>query len=190
MISACYFSKVVSEERVGWQVCTLTGHTGNVYSVVFSADGKHVASGSSDALVKIWDAESGAEVSSSVWECVEGGRAIAGFGAGFSIYCSGGGVREEDGLAGDGPFEYGALLQDRPGREACRQRGIGHVRQDLERRDRSRGERLPPKHHHHQNFVGMMSAERGVGLSAGISSMFFLGDCLNEKILGVGRRAH
>ena len=70
---------------------------------------------------------------------VEGGGAVAGFGAGSSIYCSGGGVSEEGGLAGDGSFEYGVLLRDRPGREACRQRGIGHVRQDLGRRDRSRG---------------------------------------------------
>ena len=35
-----------------------------VFSVAFSSDGKLVASGSDDELVKFWDAETGAEVSS------------------------------------------------------------------------------------------------------------------------------
>jgi len=34
-------------------------------SVDFSPDGKHVISGSHDKLVKIWNAETGAEVSGS-----------------------------------------------------------------------------------------------------------------------------
>ena len=42
-------------------------------SVAFSEDGKRIASGSGDTLVKIWVAETGAEVSSferlrSLWE--------------------------------------------------------------------------------------------------------------------------
>ena len=45
---------------------TLTGHSGLLYSVVFSPDGKHVASGSADNSVKIWSAETGAEVSNFV----------------------------------------------------------------------------------------------------------------------------
>ena len=53
-----------SEERVGWQVCTLEGHSGAVYSVAFSSDGKRVVSGSKDRLVRIWNAETGDEVSS------------------------------------------------------------------------------------------------------------------------------
>ena len=52
------------EETVGWQMCTLPGHSGSVYSVAFSSDGKRVVSGSHDNLGKIWDAETGAEVSS------------------------------------------------------------------------------------------------------------------------------
>ena len=43
---------------------TLTGHTDSVVSVAFSHDGKRVVSGSNDNLVKIWDTETGAEVSS------------------------------------------------------------------------------------------------------------------------------
>ena len=45
-----------------WQVCTLRGHSGAVYSATFSSDGKRIVSGSSDNLVKIWDAATGAEV--------------------------------------------------------------------------------------------------------------------------------
>ena len=55
-----------TEARFRWQVCTLTGHSGAVYSVNFSPDGKSIVTGSEDDLVKIWDAEPGAEVSSSV----------------------------------------------------------------------------------------------------------------------------
>ena len=49
-----------------WQVHTLTGHSGDVTVVAFSLDGKRVISGSDDSLVKIWDTETGAEVSSFV----------------------------------------------------------------------------------------------------------------------------
>ena len=41
---------------------SLAGHSGSVLSVDFSPDGKHVVSGSSDNLVKIWNAANGAEV--------------------------------------------------------------------------------------------------------------------------------
>jgi len=50
----------------GRQVHTLIGHTGGVNSVAFSPNGKRVASGSDDNLVKIWDTETGALVSSFV----------------------------------------------------------------------------------------------------------------------------
>jgi len=63
-----HFMQVISwpwpEERVGWQVLTLTGHTEDALSVAFSRDGKWIVSGSEDMLVKIWDAETGAEVCS------------------------------------------------------------------------------------------------------------------------------
>ena len=37
----------------------LVGHTRGVTSVAFSQDGKHIASGSYDRTVRIWDAETG-----------------------------------------------------------------------------------------------------------------------------------
>ena len=45
------------------QECTLTGHSGSVSSVAYSPDGKHIASGSGDRTVKVWDAQTGKEVS-------------------------------------------------------------------------------------------------------------------------------
>ena len=48
----------------GRQVHTLTGHSSAVHSVAVSPNGKHCVTGSSDNLVKIWDAETWAEVSS------------------------------------------------------------------------------------------------------------------------------
>ena len=47
-------------------MCTLTGHSDCVYWVAFSPDGKRVVSASWDTLVKIWNAETGAEVRSFV----------------------------------------------------------------------------------------------------------------------------
>jgi len=56
-----------SEMRVGgWQVHSLTGHSGDVLSVDFSPDGNRVVSGSCDNRVKIWDTATGAEVNSFV----------------------------------------------------------------------------------------------------------------------------
>ena len=52
-----------SEAGAGWQVRTLAGHSGSVRSVAISADGKRVVSGSKDTTVKIWDVETGTEVS-------------------------------------------------------------------------------------------------------------------------------
>ena len=45
---------------------TLTGHSSSVDIVAFSRDGNRVVSGSLDNLVKIWNTETGAEVSSFV----------------------------------------------------------------------------------------------------------------------------
>jgi WD40 repeat protein len=46
------------------QVRTLAGHSDEVFSVTISLEGRFVVSGSADKLVKIWNAETGAEVSS------------------------------------------------------------------------------------------------------------------------------
>jgi WD40 repeat protein len=78
-----------SEVTVRWQVCTLTGHTGEVNTVAFSADGTWVVSASDDKLVKIWDAATGAEVSSFVGvRCGEAMGVFCGFRsfhAGFAL---------------------------------------------------------------------------------------------------------
>src|SRR5688572_27504830 len=54
---------MISKPRMeaDWNAClqTLEGHNGSVRSVVFSADGQHLASGSDDNTVKIWDPTTG-----------------------------------------------------------------------------------------------------------------------------------
>ena len=50
------------------QVCTMAGDLDVMYSVAFSPNGTRVW-GSGEKLVKIWDAEPGAEVSSFVGVC-------------------------------------------------------------------------------------------------------------------------
>ena len=62
---------------------TLRGHKSEVRSVAFSVDGQRIVSGSEDRLVKIWNAETGAEVR-SLWECDEGGDVAGVFSGGFS----------------------------------------------------------------------------------------------------------
>ena len=42
---------------------TLTGHSSLVRSIAFSRDGTRIVSGSDDSLVKIWNVETGALVS-------------------------------------------------------------------------------------------------------------------------------
>jgi len=45
---------------------TLAGHLHAVVSAAFSPDGRQIVSGAEDALVKIWNAETGTEVSNAV----------------------------------------------------------------------------------------------------------------------------
>ena len=50
---------------MGWQVRTLSGHSSSVFTIAFSADGRRVVGGA-HMRVKVWDVETGAEVSSFV----------------------------------------------------------------------------------------------------------------------------
>ena len=43
--------------------CAVKGHSSAVNAVAFSSDAKQIVSGGHDMLVKIWNAETGAEVS-------------------------------------------------------------------------------------------------------------------------------
>ena len=64
---------------------TLVGHSYMVLSVAFSPNGDRIVSGSSDKLVKIWDTETGAEVSSFV-EVHSGWRVGGGFIRAFPTF--------------------------------------------------------------------------------------------------------
>jgi WD40 repeat protein len=58
--------RLVSEREAGWgsrNLRSLEGHTNWVMSVAFSPDGKHVVSGSYDKTMRIWEMETGREVS-------------------------------------------------------------------------------------------------------------------------------
>ena len=48
--------------NTGQELRTLAGHPGGILSIVFSPDGKTLASGGSDKLIKIWDVATGREV--------------------------------------------------------------------------------------------------------------------------------
>jgi WD40 repeat protein len=37
------------------EIATLKGHNWGVYSVTFSSDGKYLASGSEDGMIKLWN---------------------------------------------------------------------------------------------------------------------------------------
>jgi WD40 repeat protein len=53
--------------ETGAEIRTLTGHTGMVYAVSVTPDGKHAVSASMDNTLKIWDMETGAEIRTLAW---------------------------------------------------------------------------------------------------------------------------
>jgi len=124
---------------VRWQVLTLTGHSVDVYSVAIFPDGKRVVSASKDNLVKIWDCATGAEVSShggcTWWGFVlgcSGGRRGVGSRRVLNLWCFA--------VAHAAALSPGVVFCDLSGREAHRERVGRRAREDLGRRDRSRGE--------------------------------------------------
>ena len=63
----CICTKLPPPHYVDYKLeCPVIGHTSAVMSVAFSPDGRWVVSGSDEGLLKIWDAATGAQVSSCV----------------------------------------------------------------------------------------------------------------------------
>ena len=56
-------AQAMAKQRGLEQECTLTGHSSAVTCVAYSPDGKHIVSGSGDNTVKVWDSQTGNEVS-------------------------------------------------------------------------------------------------------------------------------
>jgi WD40 repeat protein len=55
-LAACV---VLAVRVVSPQTATFRGHTGRVFAVVASPDGKTLASGSYDGTIKLWDLDTG-----------------------------------------------------------------------------------------------------------------------------------
>jgi WD40 repeat protein len=61
-LEATRSSRPVAALRKGQTLSTYRGHASAIFSVGWSPDGKHIASGSTDTTVQVWDAHSGGQV--------------------------------------------------------------------------------------------------------------------------------
>jgi WD40 repeat protein len=57
----CANNILLFDARTGMLIRTLTGHTSEAYRPAFSPDGKRLASGSEDSILRVWDVETGKE---------------------------------------------------------------------------------------------------------------------------------
>jgi WD40 repeat protein len=55
-------AQTLSAQGKPQEVFALKGHTNLVYSVAFTPDGKRLASGGLDEMVKVWDSDKGHEI--------------------------------------------------------------------------------------------------------------------------------
>jgi WD40 repeat protein len=61
-VASCHREIIILDAVTGSQKAILSGHTGEVYSVAFSSDGRSLVSGSTDKSVKLWDMQTGGTV--------------------------------------------------------------------------------------------------------------------------------
>ena len=73
-------------------VRTLEGHTGTVFAVTVSPDGRFVFSGSADETVRQWQAESGEVRGGCVWRVGGAGRGVERSGVRVRAHAGGAGV--------------------------------------------------------------------------------------------------
>jgi WD40 repeat protein len=64
LLTACIVTFLPAGEAPPGLVTTLKGHKEAVYSIVYSADGKYILTGSGDPAIKVWDAATGKEIKS------------------------------------------------------------------------------------------------------------------------------
>jgi WD40 repeat protein len=68
---------ILWDAQTGAKQITLRGHGGEIYALAFSPDGKRIVSGSGDDMIKLWDAQAGAELTTTLMEHDRWVRSVA-----------------------------------------------------------------------------------------------------------------